>query len=180
MQKSQEELKLVNQDLQSMNEELQSINEELSTSKEELQSMNEELQTVNHELLAKVDEASRASNDMYDLLNSTNVAALFLDESFLVRRFTSHTTKIIKLIPSDVGRSITDIATTLDYPQLAEDAREVLRSLSCIDKNVTGKEGLWFNVRIVPYRKIDNQLKGVIITFTDITSFKDAIGARNI
>ena len=106
-----------------MNEELQSTNEELTTSKEEMQSMNEELQTVNHELQAKVDELSRTSNDMKNLLNSTDIATLFLDDALLVRRFTPQTTNIIKLIPGDVGRPITDIATALDYPGLAKDAR---------------------------------------------------------
>ncbi|HSI84431.1 MAG: chemotaxis protein CheB [Candidatus Methylacidiphilales bacterium] len=172
MQRSLEELRFVNVELQSMNEELQSVNEELTTSKEELQSMNEELRTVNYELQAKVNEFSCTSNDMYNLLNHTDVAALFLDESLLVKRFTIQTSKIIKLIPSDVGRPITDIVSTLNYPQLADDAREVLRSLTCIEKHVTSENGLWFNVRIVPYRTAENQVRGVIITFADITEFK--------
>ncbi len=129
MQTSQEELKSTNEELQSTNEELQSTNEELTTSKEEMQSMNEELQTVNHELQAKVDELSRANNDMKNLLDSTDIATLFLDDDLNVRRFTSQTTKIIKLIPGDAGRPITDIASDLVYPELAEDAREVLRTL---------------------------------------------------
>ena len=129
MQTSQEELKSTNEELQSTNEELQSTNEELTTSKEEMQSMNEELQTVNHELQAKVDELSRANNDMKNLLNSTDIATLFLDDALNVRRFTTQTTSIIKLIPGDAGRPITDIATDLDYPELAADAREVLRTL---------------------------------------------------
>jgi two-component system CheB/CheR fusion protein len=116
MQTSQEELKSTNEELQSMNEELQSTNEELTTSKEEMQSMNEELQTVNHELQAKVDELSRTSNDMKNLLDSTDIATLFLDDALLVRRFTPQTASIIKLIPGDVGRPITDIVTALDYP----------------------------------------------------------------
>ena len=103
MQTSQEELKSANEELQSTNEELQSTNEELTTSKEEMQSLNEELQTVNHELQAKVDELSRANNDMKNLLDSTDIATLFLDDALNVRRFTTQTTKIIKLIPGDVG-----------------------------------------------------------------------------
>ena len=129
MQTSQEELKSANEELQSTNEELQSTNEELTTSKEEMQSLNEELQTVNHELQAKVDELSRANNDMKNLLNSTDIATLFLDDDLNVRRFTAQTTKIIKLIPGDVGRPITDLASDLVYPELAADAREVLRTL---------------------------------------------------
>src|SRR5665811_500739 len=124
MQTSQEELKSTNEELQSTNEELQSTNEELTTSKEEMQSMNEELQTVNHELQAKVDELSLSSDDMKNLLNSTDIATLFLDGELKVRRFTSPTTTIIKLIAGDAGRPITDLVSELDYPGLADDARE--------------------------------------------------------
>ena len=119
-----------NEELQSTNEELQSTNEELTTSKEEMQSLNEELQTVNTELQAKVDELSRSNNDMKNLLNSTDIATLFLDNDLNVRRFTTQATKIIKLIPGDVGRPITDLASDLRYPELADDAREVLRTLA--------------------------------------------------
>ena len=152
MQTSQEELRSTNEELQSTNEELQSTNEELTTSKEEMQSMNEELQTVNTELQAKVDELSRASNDMKNLLNSTEIATLFLDNELNVRRFTPQATKIIKLIPGDVGRPITDLASDLRYPELADDAREVLRTLASAEKPVGTRDGRWFTVRIMPYR----------------------------
>ena len=172
MQTSQEELKSTNEELQSTNEELQSTNEELTTSKEEMQSMNEELQTVNQELQAKVDELSRAANDMKNLLDSTNVATLFLDEALNVRRFTSQTSEIIKLIPGDAGRPITDIASDMVYPGLAGDAREVLRTLVSIEKPVTASDGRWFLVRIMPYRTLENRIDGVVITFTDVTVSK--------
>jgi len=159
--------------LQSMNEELQSTNEELTTSKEEMQSMNEELQTVNHELQAKVDELSRTSNDMKNLLNSTDIATLFLDNALLVRRFTTQTAKIIKLIPGDVGRPITDIVITLDYPALAEDAQQVLKTLVFIEKQVSARDGRWFTVRIMPYSTLENRIDGVVITFADITVAKN-------
>ena len=121
--------------MQSTNEELQSTNEELTTSKEEMQSLNEELQTVNTELQAKVDELSRSNNDMKNLLNSTDIATLFLDNDLNVRRFTTQATKIIKLIPGDVGRPITDLASDLLYPELADDAQEVLRKLGFCGKS---------------------------------------------
>src|SRR5262249_57621546 len=136
MQTSQEELKSTNEELQSTNEELQSTNEELTTSKEEMQSLNEELQTVNHELQFKVDELSRSNNDMKNLLNSTDIATLFLDADLKVRRFTTPTPNIIRLIPSDAGRPITDIAREIEYPELADDAREVLRTLVFKEKRV--------------------------------------------
>src|SRR5215467_8645807 len=115
--------------MQTSQEELKSTNEELQSTKEEMQSLNEELQTVNHELQSKVDELSRSNNDMKNLLNSTDIATLFLDANLRVRRFTTATAKIIKLIPADTGRPITDIASDLEYAGLAEDAREVLRTL---------------------------------------------------
>jgi chemotaxis methyl-accepting protein methylase/PAS domain-containing protein len=172
MQTSREELRSANEELQSSNEELQSTNEELTTSKEEMQSLNEELQTVNAELQAKVDEFSRASSDMKNLLDSTDIATLFLDNALHVRRFTPQATKIIKLIPSDAGRPVTDLASELRYPKLAEDARKVLRTLAATEKSVAARDGRWFTVRIMPYRTLDDRIDGVVITFADITTAK--------
>lgn len=172
MQTSQEELKSANEELQSTNEELQSTNEELTTSREEMQSMNEELQTVNHELQSKVKDLSHINNDMENLLNSTDIAILFLDEALHVRRFTRQAAKIIKFIPGDVGRPITDIASDLLYPELAEDAQEVLRSLAFTEKSVASRDGRWFIVRIMPYRTKGNMVDGVVITITDFTVSK--------
>ena len=172
MQTSQEELRSANEEMQSTNEELQSTNEELTTSKEEMQSLNEELQTVNTELQARVDELSRSNNDMKNLLNSTDIATLFLDKDLKVRRFTTQATKIIKLIPGDVGRPITDLASDLLYPELADDAREVLRKLVFAEKPITARDGRWFTVRIMPYRTLDDRIDGVVITFADITAAK--------
>jgi two-component system CheB/CheR fusion protein len=158
--------------MQSANEELQSTNEELTTSKEEMQSMNEELQTVNSELQSKVDELMMASNDMKNLLDSTGIATLFLDNMLNVRRFTPKTTHLIKLIPGDAGRPLSDIATNLDYPDLAADVREVLRTLIFIEKQVKTGDGRWFLTRIMPYRTYENMIDGAVITFTDITLSK--------
>ena len=172
MQTSQEELRSANEELQSTNEELQSTNEELMTSKEEMQSMNEELQTVNIELQTKADEHALASNDMKNLLDSTDIATLFLDKELNVRRFTPQATKIIKLIPADVGRPITDIVSDLDDPTLADDVRQVLRTLASMEKPVAARNGRWFTIRIMPYRTMDDRIDGVVITFADITASK--------
>jgi two-component system CheB/CheR fusion protein len=172
MQTSQEEIRSANEELQSTNEELQSTNEELTTSKEEMQSLNEELQTVNAELQAKVDELSRSSNDMKNLLDSTDIATLFLDRRLNVRRYTPQATKIIKLIPSDVGRPVTDLVSDLSDTTMAADVREVLRTLICLEKPLTTPDGRWFTVRIMPYRTMDDRIDGVVITFTDITVAK--------
>ncbi len=173
MQTSQEELKSTNEEMQSANEELQSTNEELTTSKEEMQSMNEELQTVNHELQSKVRDLSQVNNDMKNLLNSTDIATLFLDDALNIRRFTTRTTSIIKLIASDVGRPVTDIVTDLHYPDLADDAREVIQTLVFSEKQVSATNGRWFNVKIMPYRTQENRIIGLVITFSDITTTKN-------
>ncbi|MHB8535759.1 MAG: chemotaxis protein CheB [Sulfuricaulis sp.] len=172
MQSSQEELKSANEELQSTNEELQSTNEELTTSKEEMQSLNEELQTVNAELQSKVDDLSHVNNDMSNLLNSTEIATIFLDAKLHVRRFTTHATHLFKLIQGDVGRPLSDVVSTLNYPQLQEDAQEVLRTLVFSDKLIHTHDARMFKVRIMPYRTVDNRIDGVVITFTNITEPK--------
>jgi two-component system CheB/CheR fusion protein len=172
MQTSQEELKSANEELQSTNEELQSTNEELTTSKEEMQSLNEELISVNTEMQAKIEELSRTSNDMKNLLNSTDIATLFLDNDLNVRRFTTATARIIKLIPGDVGRPITDIVSDLKYPELADDVKEVLEKLAFKEREAATKDGRWFLVRIMPYRTYENRIDGAVITFSEVTIAK--------
>jgi two-component system CheB/CheR fusion protein len=178
MQTSQEELKSMNEELQSTNEELQSSNEELTTSKEEMQSLNEELQTVNHELQVKLDELSRSNNDMKNLLNSTDIATLFLDAELNVRRFTTQATKIIKLIPGDVGRPVTDLTSDLDYRDLATDAQEVLRTLVFKERLVAMRDGRWFSMRMMPYRTLDNMIDGLVITFSDARDSRTLAATR--
>ena len=172
MQTWQEETRSATEELQSANEELQSMNEELTTSKEELQSMNEELQTVNNELRAKVEEYSRVSSDMQNLLNSTDIATLFLDSDLGVRRFTTLAANVIRLLPSDTGRPITDLTTVLDYPTLADDARKVLATLTPKEVTSTTSDGRWYTVRIMPYRTQDNRIDGLVITFIDVSASK--------
>ncbi|SMF95874.1 two-component system, chemotaxis family, CheB/CheR fusion protein [Methylomagnum ishizawai] len=172
MQASHEELHSANEELQSMNEEMQSTNEELTTSKEELQSLNEELQTVNAELQAKVDDLSHANNDLKNLLNSTDIATLFLDGRLRIRRFATPATRLFKLIPGDVGRPLSDIVSELDYPEFHTDIQEVLRTLVFSEKAIPTRDGRWHTVRIMPYRTLDNVIDGVVITFVDITASK--------
>ena len=172
MQISQEEFKSSNEELQSSNEELQSTNEELTTTKEEVQSLNEELKTVNFELQSKLDGLSLVTNDMKNLMNSMKIATLFLDNNLCVRHFTSQMSVVSRLISSDVGRPITDIASDLDYPELTEDAREVLRTLDMVEKQVMSNNGCCFNASILPYRTLEDEIGGVVITFVDITKFK--------
>ncbi len=172
MQATAEELQSANEELQSSNEELQSTNEELTTSKEEMQSLNEELATVNAELTAKFDLLSQVNNDMKNLLNSTQIATVFLDNDLKIKRFTSESTKIIKLIETDVGRPLSDLVSNLEDVDLARDARKVLDTLVFKETQVRTTNGSSYTVRILPYRTIDNMIDGVVLTFIDITEIK--------
>ena len=168
LQTTNEELKSTNEELQSTNEELQSTNEELETSREEMQSLNEELQTVNAQLQGKLDDLAQANDDMTNLLNSTAIATIFLDEKLHIKRFTAEATKLVKLIPSDVGRPIGDLASNLQYDELQADATEVLRKLGAKEKEVQTHAGEWRSVRIHPYRTTENVIEGLVVTFLDI------------
>jgi two-component system CheB/CheR fusion protein len=137
-----------------------------------MQSMNEELRTVNHELVSRVDELVHTADDMNNLINSTQVATLFLDAQLGVRRFTPATARLIKLIPSDLGRPITDLVSALHYPELDDDAHEVLSTLVASVRDVPASDGRWYAAHLMPYRTQDNRIDGVVITFSDIAMAK--------
>jgi len=172
MQTSQEELRSTNEELQSTNEELQSTNEELTTSKEEMQSLNEELQTVNIELQSKVTEYDRASDDMKNLLNSIEIATLFLDKDLNIRRFTDQVTDLFKLRASDIGRPFTDLVSDIQYPEIGMHADQVLKTLVSIETAIETRDGRCYKVRIMPYRTLDDRIDGLVLTFTDISEYK--------
>jgi two-component system CheB/CheR fusion protein len=163
-----EELKSANEELQSANEELQSTNEELETSKEELQSLNEELSTVNAELQCKLDELSHANDDMQNLLNSTNIATIFLDDELHIKRYTEQAKALVNLIPADVGRPIGDLVSSLEYDSLEQDARKVLKTLVFCEHEVRSENGTWYLMRIMPYRTAENLIQGLTLTFVEI------------
>ncbi|MFZ2322302.1 MAG: chemotaxis protein CheB [Ignavibacteriaceae bacterium] len=174
LETSNEELKSTNEEMQSTNEEMQSSNEELETSKEELQSLNEELITVNTELQNKNDDLSIINNDMKNLLDNIDIPTIFLDNNLLIKRFTFNSTKVINLIESDIGRPINHIATNLKYEKLVEDAKEVLRTLAFKEAELQTNDGIWYQMRILPYRTISNFIDGVVITFVNINNLKIA------
>lgn len=167
-----EEAEAAHEELQATNEELQSTNEELTTSKEELQSMNEELQTINSEMQSKLDDLLLAQSDMQNVLNSIEIAILFLDGDLNVRRYTERATDIVNLRESDVGRPLSDLTTSLQYPDLQRDIKETLRNRKSSDKQVQSSDQRWFAVRIMPYRRLDDVIDGVVITLVDITETK--------
>ncbi len=181
LESANEELKGSNEEVMSMNEELQSANEELETSKEELQSFNEELSTVNNQLHDKIEEVEGATNDMANLLNSTDIATVFLDAGLQIKLFTPASTRMFKLIASDIGRPIGDIVKKFIDDNLLREAQQLLRDLTSREKEVRTEDGRWYSRRIVPYRTLDNRIDGVVITFADITDRKqaaDAVGRR--
>jgi two-component system CheB/CheR fusion protein len=170
-----EELKSGNEELQSVNEELQSTNEELETSKEEIQSMNEELQTVNAQLTAKLDELNRANSDLRNLFESTQVATVFIDRFLVIRSFTPAVAGIYNLIPGDIGRPLSDIVSQIDDPSLKDDIRTVLDTLEPFERRVARRDnGAYYLMRILPYRGMDNQVDGALITYVDVTSVVQA------
>jgi two-component system CheB/CheR fusion protein len=172
LETSNEELRTSNEELLSTNEELQSMNEELGTSKEETQSANEELLTVNAELLTKVEDLARSNSDIQNLISSTQIAIVFLDEDLRIRSFTPAVTDIFKLIPADVGRLITDIARQIPSEDLGAEIRDVVRTLSSIERYVRSKDGKWYIMRILPYRSVENVIDGAVLTFADVTEIK--------
>ena len=171
LESTNEELKSSNEEYQSINEELQSANEELETSKEELQSLNEELQTVNGELAHRVHELARANSDLKNLLESTQIATIFLDNDLRVKSFTPSVADIFHLIEIDLGRPITHITSRIGYDELEFDVRRVLRTLGVVEREVGDPvSGSRFLVRVLPYRSVDNFIAGVVITFMDVTA----------
>jgi two-component system, chemotaxis family, CheB/CheR fusion protein len=170
LENSNEELKSFSEELQSMNEELQSTNEELETSKEELQSVNEEFSTVNTELQIKVSDLSRSNNDMNNLLAGTDVGTVFVDQQLRILRFTPALTKIINLLPSDLGRPLNHIASNLvGYDTLKDDIQKTLDTLAAKEIEVRTAEDRWYVMRVQPYRTLENVIEGAVITFVDIT-----------
>ena len=172
-----EELKSTNEELQSSNEELQSTNEELQTSKEELQSINEELIAVNTELEEKIQELSKVNNDLSNLMQSTKIATVFLNQDLTIKRFTPEFSNIFNVIESDFGRPISHLVSKLKHSDLIEGIRGILQNLGTIEEEVQTIDGKWYQMKISPYLTNDKKIEGVVLTFSDITIQKQAIEA---
>jgi two-component system CheB/CheR fusion protein len=163
------EQRAINDEALSVNEEFQSTNEELLTSKEELQSLNEELIALNSQLQETLDRQRIASDDLQNILYSTNVATLFLDQKLRIRFFTPATKTFFSVIPGDIGRPLADLQSLADDDDLLSDAAIVLRDSTTIEREIGGPVQSWFLRRIFPYRTHDDRVEGVVITFSDIT-----------
>jgi len=180
LETSNEELRSANEELQSLNEEMQSTNEELETSKEEIQSTNEELCTVNTELQDKVDEFSRVNGDMDNLLAATEIASIFLDADFCIKRYTPAAAKIVSLIQTDIGRPISDLKTRFSHIDLADMAENVLKDLNPMETEVKSNDFIWYAIKVIPYRTTDNVIDGVVVTFIDVHKIKQAEKIRRL
>ena len=174
---SSEEQKAINEEALSINEEYQSTNEELLTSKEELQSLNEELTALNSQLHETLERQRTTSNDLQNVLYSTDVPTLFLDTDLNIRFFTPATKSLFSVIPSDVGRPLQDLHSLAADGALLTDARAVLETLAPIEREIEAQNGAWYNRRVLPYRAQDNGVEGVVITFADITDRRHAADA---
>ncbi|WP_205411636.1 CheR family methyltransferase [Sphingomonas carotinifaciens] len=175
LESTNEELKSSNEEYQSINEELQSANEELETSKEEQQSINEELQTLNHELGHRVGELGQTNSDLKNLLESTQIATVFLDNGLRVRSFTPIATEIFHLLDTDVGRPLDHVVSRVHYPELPDDVRHVLKTLQPVEREVIEPgTSRHFAARVLPYRSTDNFISGAVVTFTDLTAVRQA------
>lgn len=173
LESGNEELQAANEEILSMNEELQSTNEELVTSKEELQSMNEELTTLNAQLQDKVQELTTVNDDLANLLVSTDIATVFIDTDFRIKRFTTAATHLLNLVPSDAGRPIKHFATNLVDVDLSLEARAVLKTLTPIEKEVAAEDGRQYLIRVLPYRAEGKAVQGVVLTLVDVTALKN-------
>ncbi|WP_441000827.1 CheR family methyltransferase [Fodinibius sp. SL11] len=171
---SNEELQASNEELQSMNEELRSTTEQLETSKEELQSVNEELKSVNTELENKIDKLNEANSNLKNLMESTDIATLFIDGNNCLQFFTSSATNLFNLIPSDTGRPFKHVTHQLNYDSIQSDIKQVNKNLETIKKVVADNNEHQYIMRVRPYRTINNKIDGVVLTFVDVTSLKKA------
>ena len=171
---SAEEQRAINEEALSVNEEYQSTNEEMVASKEELQSLNEELTAVNSQLQETLERQRTTSDDLQNVLYSTNVATLFLDLDGRIRFFTPAIKALFAIIPSDLGRKLTDFAALAPDGALAGDVTVVQNRLEPLEREIEAADGMWFRRRILPYRTGGGRVEGVVITFTDITGRKAA------
>jgi len=169
-----QELRAANEELQSINEEYRSTSEELETSKEELQSMNEELQTVNAELKNKLAAISTAHDDLQNLMAATEVGTLFLDSELHIKLFTPEVARHFNITEADVGRSIADFTHRLVYDRVEKDALNVLKNLVPVETEVETKNGRWLMMRVRPYRTTEDRIEGVVVTFVDVTTRREA------
>src|SRR6266852_6165880 len=170
---SNEELQAANEEILSSNEELQSTNEELQTAKEELESTNEELHTVNEELHNRNFELTQANNDFVNLLGNVNIAMVMVGGDLRIRRVTPQAEKLLGLVPTDIGRVISNIRPNIDVPDLEQMIAEVIKTVTVQEREVRDREGHWYSLRILPYKTLESMIEGAVVTLVDINVLKN-------
>ena len=173
-QSTNQNLRVANEEILSSNEELQSTNEELQTAKEEIQATNEELSTINDELYRRNSFSTEVSNDLQNLLSNINIPILMLESDLRIRRFTAIAAHLFNLIPTDTGRFFTDIKHNLNIDNLEQHILEVINTLILYNKEVQDVEGHWYDLRIRPYRTLDNRIDGAVVVLVDIDTLKES------
>lgn len=175
MQRLVEELRSANEEAQSTNEELQSTNEELQTAKEELQSSNEELTTTNEEMQSRNGELRQVNNDLINLLSSMETPIVMLNSELRIRRYTPIAEKVLNLIPTDIGRPISDLKPRINVPDLEALLAQVINSIRALDREVQDQNGRWYSMRIHPYRTAENRVEGAVLQLLDINQLKTSM-----
>jgi two-component system CheB/CheR fusion protein len=168
LEAANEELQSANEEILSSNEELQSTNEELDTAKEELQSTNEEINTVNEELHGRNEELSQANSDLINLLGNVHMSIVMVTRDLRIRRFTPMAEKVLNLIPTDVGRPISDIKPNVDCPDLEKLIVEAIDGMQTIEREVRDRQGTTLSMRIRPYKNLENRIDGAVVSIFDL------------
>jgi two-component system CheB/CheR fusion protein len=182
LEAANEELQSANEEILSSNEELQSTNEELDTAKEELQSTNEEINTVNEELQSRNEELSRVNGDLVNLLSSVQIAIVMVASDLRIRRFTPMAEKLLNLIPTDIGRPISDIKSNLNCPELEKLITESIDTVSMKEREVQDADRNWYSLRIRPYKNLENRIDGAIVSLFEIEAAQESgqVSAREL
>lgn len=173
-ERSNDDLRAASEESLALNEELQSSNEELESSKEELQSLNEELATVNAQLEDKIAEVARSHDDLANLLSSTHIATILLDQDLKIRKFTPSARALFTLQPGDEGRLLSDISARTEDARFASDVAQVLRTSDPMEMQIRASDGRALLRRVLPYRGADASSHGVVVTYIDISLLQKA------
>ncbi|MBX3019518.1 MAG: PAS domain-containing protein [Bdellovibrionaceae bacterium] len=162
------------QDLEASNEELKSSNEELLSMNEELQSANEELEASKEDVQIANEALSRSNSDLENLLASTDVATLFLDEKYNILSFTPQVESVYNLSKVDIGRPITDITDRAQAMPAFPAYHDILNGEDHFEDDIPMRDGRWLQRRLLPYRTSEGEASGIVATFVDITKVRAA------
>ncbi|MEM7477056.1 MAG: chemotaxis protein CheB [Planctomycetota bacterium] len=178
LQATIQELETSNEELQATNEEMLASNEELQSTNEELHSVNEELYTVNAEYQNKIAELSEVTRDMDNLLLCTEVHTVFLDRELKVRKITPRIGEAFNIIPQDIGRRIDSFTNSIECDDLTEKLQQVIETGESLEEEVCDKAGVWFLMRLLPYRSVagkpaDSMAEGALLTLVNISKLRE-------